>query len=93
MLQLRHVRFLLQENCGRKVRGRAIINILIDSKKVQAKKGETILEASRKAKIPIYRLCYCKDLNKAGVCRVCVAEVKGMPGLQPSWKTPVREGM
>ena len=40
-------------------------------------KGSTILEAARFAGIKIPTLCFLKDLNEIGACRVCVVEVKG----------------
>ena len=39
--------------------------------------GSTILEAARFAGIKIPTLCFLKDLNEIGACRVCVVEVKG----------------
>ena len=41
-------------------------------------KGYTILEAARLGGISISRrLCYLKDINEIGACRICVVEVKG----------------
>ena len=70
-----------------------MVTLTIDGKKVQAKEGTTILEAAGLYGIKIPTLCYLKDINEIGVCRVCVVEVKGEDSLQASCVTPVEEGM
>ena len=50
----------------------------------------TILEAAREAGIKIPTLCFLKDLNETGACRVCVVEVKGARSLVTAFKTCVR---
>ena len=59
----------------------------------EAKKGQTVLQAARSNGIYIPSLCYHDKTGVAGKCRVCVAEVKGMRGLQATCVLPVREGM
>ena len=59
-----------------------IFNINIDGKNIKVKKGMTILDAAKKAKIEIPTLCYHPDLTAAGICRVCVVEIEGMRTLQ-----------
>ena len=56
-------------------------------------KGYTILEAARSAGINIPTLCYLKDINEIGACRICVVEVKGARSLVASCVYPVNEGM
>lgn len=56
-------------------------------------KGITILEAARQAGINIPTLCYLKDVNAIGACRMCVVEVKGARSLMASCMYPVAEGM
>ena len=56
-------------------------------------KGSTILEAARFAGIKIPTLCFLKDLNEIGACRVCVVEVKGARSLVAACVHPVNEGM
>ena len=56
-------------------------------------KGSTILQAAQKAGINIPTLCYLKDVNQIGACRVCLVEVKGAKALQPSCVYPVTEGL
>ncbi len=55
------------------------IVIIIDGREIEAKRGQTILEAADGAGIYIPRLCYHRDLVPAGHCRVCTVEVNGKP--------------
>ena len=71
----------------------AAVNLKINGKDVTAESGQTILEAARNAGIAIPTLCYLKDINKSGACRVCLVEVKGARALLSSCTTPVSEGM
>ena len=52
-----------------------LINLTIDGVQVSVPAGTTVLEAARKANIHIPTLCYLKDVNKIGACRVCVVDV------------------
>lgn len=65
----------------------------INGAEVSCPPGTTILEAARENGIHIPSLCYLKDVNKLGACRVCVVEVEGMPRLMPSCITQVKDGM
>ena len=53
------------------------ITIKINGLEVSAPKGSTILEAARLAHIEIPTLCFLKEINEIGACRICVVEVKG----------------
>ena len=54
----------------------------------------TILEAAHgKLGIKIPTLCFLKDLNETGACRVCVVEVKGARSLVTACNMKVSEGM
>ena len=53
----------------------------------------TVLEAARSAGINIPTLCYLKDINRSGNCRVCLVEVKNGRTLLSACTTPVSEGM
>ncbi|MCD7777179.1 MAG: [FeFe] hydrogenase, group A, partial [Clostridiales bacterium] len=55
--------------------------------------GYTILQAAKTLHIEIPSLCYLKDINCIGACRVCVVEIKGRKGLVASCVYPVEEGM
>ena len=69
------------------------VNIKINGIDVQADKGSTILDAARLAGIKIPTLCYLRDINAIGACRVCVVEVKGARSLVASCVYPVNEGL
>jgi [NiFe] hydrogenase diaphorase moiety small subunit len=55
------------------------VKIIIDGKPIQAKAGQTILEAATAAGIYVPHLCYHKDLTPGGHCRVCTVKVNGKP--------------
>ncbi len=69
------------------------VNIKINGVAVSAPKGSTILEAARFAGAEIPTLCYLKDINEIGACRICVVEVKGARSLVASCVYPIFEGM
>ncbi len=69
------------------------IAIKIDGKEVLAPQGSTILEAARFANIEIPTLCFLKDINEIGACRICVVEVKGARSLVASCCYPINAGM
>lgn len=71
----------------------ANINIKINGISVSAPAGSTILEAARLIDIDIPTLCYLKDINEIGACRMCVVEVKGARTLVTSCVFPITEGM
>ena len=70
-----------------------MINIKINNFPVSVPEGSTILEAARLVKIQIPTLCYMKEINAIGACRICVVEVKGAPTLVAACVYPVTEGM
>lgn len=69
------------------------VNIKINGMPLTVPKNSTILEAARQAGITIPTLCYLKEINEIGACRICVVEVKGMKNLVASCVYPVAEGM
>ena len=69
------------------------INIKINGMDVCAPKGSTILQAARIAGIDIPTLCYLKEINEIGACRICVVEVKGARSLVAACVYPINEGM
>lgn len=69
------------------------ITIKINGVEVSAPAGSTILEAARIAGIDIPTLCFLKDVNEIGACRICVVEVKGARSLVASCVYPINEGM
>jgi len=71
-----------------------MVNLTINGRALQAKKGSTILEAAREHGIFIPTLCYHQALHPIGSCRICVVEVKpGPPRPLPACATYVNEGM
>lgn len=69
------------------------VNLTIDGINVKAKKGTTILDAARQAGIDIPTLCFLKDINEVGDCRMCIVEVEGRRGFATSCIQAVEEGM
>ena len=70
-----------------------LVNLTIDNQNIQVQKGTTILEAARKAGIDIPTLCFLKEINEVGDCRMCIVEVEGRRGFATSCITKVEEGM
>ena len=69
------------------------VNIKINGMSLSVPKNSTILEAARMNGIDIPTLCYLKDINAIGACRICVVEVKGARSLVAACVYPVNEGM
>ena len=67
--------------------------IKINGIEVTAPKGTTVLEAARMAGVKIPTLCYLKDINAIGACRLCVVEVKGARGLCAACVYPIAPNM
>lgn len=70
-----------------------MVNIIIDGIKLSADENLTILEAAQEAGVRIPTLCYLKDVNEIGACKMCVVEVEGKNNLVTSCNTKVKEGM
>lgn len=70
-----------------------MVNLTIDGISVSVPDGTTVLEAARNAGIRIPSLCFLKEANEIGACRICVVEVKGARSLVASCVYPVNEGM
>ncbi|MCR5693743.1 MAG: [FeFe] hydrogenase, group A [Clostridia bacterium] len=70
-----------------------MINLKIDGTPVTVPEGTTILEAARQAGVKIPTLCFLKDINEIGACRMCVVEIKGARALQAACVYPVSEGL
>jgi NADH-quinone oxidoreductase subunit G len=70
-----------------------LVNIEIDGRALQARKGAMIIEAADGAGIYIPRFCYHKKLSIAANCRMCMVEVEKVPKPLPACATPVAEGM
>ncbi len=70
-----------------------MVTLKINDISVTVPEGTTVLEAARSAGFNIPSLCFLKDINEIGACRICVVEVKGARSLVASCVYPVSEGM
>lgn len=70
-----------------------IFNIEVNSKKIKAKRGDTILETLRRNGISVPVLCNMEGFTATGACRICVVEVEGRDDLVTSCSQPVEEWM
>ncbi|MBR2338449.1 MAG: [Clostridia bacterium] len=70
-----------------------MVNVKVNGIAVSVPKGSTILEAARAAGVEIPTLCFLKDINEIGACRICVVEATGARGLVTACVYPVAEGM
>jgi len=66
--------------------------IEVNGRPAEARRGETLLAACRRAGVDIPTLCHLPDLAPSGACRLCVVDVRGR-GLVPSCSCPVEPGM
>lgn len=70
-----------------------IISATIDGIEVNVKNGTTILEAAKEVGIDIPTLCFLKDINEIGDCRICLVEVQGARGFVTACMQKVEQGM
>ena len=70
-----------------------MVNIKINDKEYSVPASYTILDAARDANVHIPTLCYLKDVNQIGACRMCLVEIKGARALQAACVYPVAEGL
>lgn len=70
-----------------------MLNMKIDGVDIQVPEGTSVLDACKKNDIDIPTLCYLKDINEIGACRLCVVEIEGRPGLHTSCVLPASEGL
>ena len=70
-----------------------MVNIKINDKDYSVPASYTILDAARDANVHIPTLCYLKDINQIGACRMCLVEIKGARALQAACVYPVSEGL
>lgn len=70
-----------------------LITVTIDGTPVQVPKGTLLVEATKliKCEIPVY--CYHTKMGPAGLCRICLVEIEGMPKLQIGCNTACTDGM
>lgn len=70
----------------------AMVHLTIDGVPVSVEEGTTVLKAAHAAGIKIPTLCWLKDINEIGACRMCVVDV-GARSLAAACVMPVSEGM
>lgn len=70
-----------------------MVRLIIDNCEVVVPEHTTILDAAKSAGIQIPTLCYLRDLNEIGGCRVCVVEVEGCDQLVAACNNYVLDGM
>lgn len=70
-----------------------MVKLIIDDREVEVPEHTTILDAAASAGIEIPTLCYLRDLNEVGACRVCVVEVEGIDQLVAACNNYVLDGM
>lgn len=69
------------------------VKLTIDGIEIEVPSDYTVLEAAELAKIDIPTLCYLKNINQIGACRMCIVEIEGMRGFVTSCTQPVANGM
>ena len=70
------------------------MTLIIDGREVTATEGEMLHDAAKRGDVEIPVFCYEPKLGEpVGACRMCLVEIEGIPKLQTSCSTPVRDGM
>jgi NADH-quinone oxidoreductase subunit G len=70
------------------------VTIVVDGREIPAVEGEMLHDAARRGDVEIPVFCYEPKLgDPVGACRMCLVEIEGIPKLQTSCSTPVRDGM
>ncbi len=70
-----------------------LVNIEVDGKILQARKGQMLIEVTDQADVYVPRFCYHQKLSIAANCRMCLVEVERTPKPLPACATPVAQGM
>ncbi|MGC3980124.1 MAG: NADH-quinone oxidoreductase subunit NuoG [Steroidobacteraceae bacterium] len=70
-----------------------IVNIEVNGRPVQARKGQMLIQATDASGDYVPRFCYHDKLPIAANCRMCLVEVEKAPKPLPACATPVAEGM
>ncbi|HTU85423.1 MAG TPA: NADH-quinone oxidoreductase subunit NuoG, partial [Solirubrobacteraceae bacterium] len=70
------------------------IQLTIDGREIEAIEGSMLVDAAKQGDVEIPYFCYEPKLgNPVGACRMCLVEIEGIPKLQTSCSTPVKDGM
>lgn len=70
-----------------------IVNIEVDGKAVEAKKGQMVIEVTDNIGAYVPRFCYHKKLSIAANCRMCLVDIEGAPKPIPACAQPINDGM
>jgi NADH-quinone oxidoreductase subunit G len=70
-----------------------VVNVEVDGRPLQARKGQMIIQLTDLAGVYVPRFCYHEKLSIAANCRMCLVEVEKAPKPLPACATPVAEGM
>jgi NADH-quinone oxidoreductase subunit G len=74
--------------------GPRTVTITVDGREIEAPEGQMLHDAAREGDVEIPVFCYEPKLGEpVGACRMCLVEIEGIPKLQTSCSTPVRDGM
>jgi NADH-quinone oxidoreductase subunit G len=65
----------------------------INGKEIEVAAGTTIIQAMHDEDMNIAHYCWHPGLSIAGVCRLCMVEIEGMPRVQIACNTAITEGM
>ena len=69
------------------------VKVTVDNRVIEAPEGATLLQVMLDAGMDIPHYCYHPKLSIDGSCRLCQVKIEGMPKLQISCNTQVRDGM
>ncbi len=73
---------------------RKLIQMTIDGREIEAVEGTMLVDAAKQGDVEIPYFCYEPKLGQpVGACRMCLVEIEGIPKLQTSCSTPVKDGM
>ena len=71
----------------------SLVRVKIDDEEIEVPEGTLVITAAEKLGKSIPHFCYHERLTPVAACRLCLVEIEGMPGLQPSCATKVKDGM
>ena len=73
---------------------RELVTITVDGREITAPEGQMLHDAAKSGDVEIPVFCYEPKLGEpVGACRMCLVEIEGIPKLQTSCSTPIRDGM
>jgi NADH-quinone oxidoreductase subunit G len=73
---------------------RKTVTITVDGREIETHEGTMLIDAAKAGDVEIPFFCYEPKLGApVGACRMCLVEIEGIPKLQTSCSTPVRDGM